>query len=78
MRNQFYKDRFAWDGIISTGWRIVRSGGRVKVAGRYWHAKELESIVGELVYFVVYDYWMEKLIISRGVVGCIKRYCDAR
>lgn len=76
-RNSLYKDRFASDGVISCGWRIVRIGGKIKVAGRYWHHAKMEPLVGELVHFQVYDYWMEKLLISRGAIGCRGYFCDA-
>lgn len=76
-RNEFYCDRFASDGVISNGWRIVRKGGRIKVAGQWWKSEHLEPIVGELVYFQVYDYWMEKLIVDRGASGCHGYFCDA-
>jgi len=29
MRNDLYKDRFAPDGFIANGWRIVRRSGKV-------------------------------------------------
>ena len=76
-RNDFYKDRFASDGVISCGWRIVRRGGRIKVAGVWWSSSKLDPLAGELVHFQVYDYWMEKLLISRGAVGCRGYFCDA-
>ncbi len=72
-----YKDRYAPDGVVSTGWRYVRKGGRIKAAGTWWHAPELEPLVGEFVHFSVYDYWMEKLMISRGAIGCRGLFCDA-
>ena len=76
-RNPLYKDWFAPDGMVASGWRIVRNGGRVKVAGSYWRSADLLPIVGELVHFQVYDYWMEKLEISRGLIGCWDFYCYA-
>lgn len=72
-----YKDRYCSDGVVSTGWRYVKRGGKIKVAGSYWHAPELETIVGEYIFFSVYDYWMEKLQISRGAAGCMRFYCYA-
>jgi hypothetical protein len=82
MRNKFreriYTDSYATDGVIANGWRTIRKGGKIKVDNTWWYAKELEDLVGELVYFSVYDYWMEKLQVQRGRIGCMSYYCDAK
>ena len=76
--DNLYKDSFAQDRVVSNGWRIVRKGGRIKAAGSWWHAKELESIIGELVFFQIYDYWMEKVEIYRGTFANTIFFCNAK
>jgi hypothetical protein len=76
-KDKNYSDSYAPDGVVANGWRIVRKGGKIKVNNSYWHSEKLETIVGEQVYFQVYDYWFEKLIIERGACGCHGFYCYA-
>jgi hypothetical protein len=73
-----YHDRFCADGVISSGWRYVRKGGRVKIAGQWWQDHMLEEIVGEYVKVCIQDYWMSAVTVERGVMGCTGYYCTIR
>lgn len=78
MKNNFYKDRYCADGIISDGWRYVKKGGRVKIGGKYYHDPRLEEIVEEYVHVQINCYWMSEVIIFRGAIGCTRFYCLAK
>lgn len=73
-----YRDRFASDGVISTGWRYVRKGGKVKIAGMWWQDPKLADMVGHYVQVVVGDYWMSHVDIFTGAIGCQQWYCTIR
>ena len=70
-----YQDRFASDGVIASGWRYVRKGGRVKIAGEWWSHPLLEGYVGSYMQVVINDYWMSSVSIYRGVIGCTEYFC---
>lgn len=76
MRNP-YGDRKAPDGVVATGWRYVKKGGVVKFGGTYYSDKRLLEIIGEYVHVAMNDYWQQDVIISCGVIGCCKWYCEA-
>lgn len=63
--------------MICSGWRRVKKGGKVKFGGSYYKASQLESIVGQLVWVHMGDYWMSHVEIHRGVIGCSEWYCKA-
>jgi hypothetical protein len=72
-----YRDRRAPDGLFANGWRYVRKGGRVKVAGAWYAHEKLKEIVGEYVMVFMGDYWMGEVQIHRGACGCHGWYCNA-
>jgi len=73
-----YGDRRAPDGDFAHGWRWVRKGGRVKVAGLWYTAPKLGEIVGEYVKVSMNDYWRSEVIIERGAIGCVGFFCYAK
>ena len=52
------KDIRAPDGKLADGERVVRKGGRVKFAGRWWQSDKLVPFVGTPVQCGGMDYWM--------------------
>jgi len=78
MSKRLYADRKAPDGIVSSGWRTVKKGGRVKIGGAYYSSDLLAAIVGEYVQVFIAEYWMTSVRVHRGVSGCSDYYCDAR
>lgn len=78
MRRNPYGDRKAPDGVIATGWRYVKKGGRVKIGGAYYADEKLVDIVGEYVHVAMNDYWQQDVVICRGAIGCMGFYCDAK
>lgn len=77
MSKRMYADRRAPDGVIATGWRTVRKGGRVKFASCWYEADELKEIVGEYVWVDANDYWLQEVLIHRGRIGCLVFLCKA-
>jgi hypothetical protein len=78
MRNNFYNDRRCADGVFASGWRYVKKGGRVKVAGTWYADEKLKEIVGEFVHVQMGEYWMSHVQISRGAMGCMGWFCNAK
>lgn len=52
------RDSRAADGIFSDGNRLVREGGRVKVAGMWFSSPNLLPFVGKTVFVANFDYWL--------------------
>lgn len=77
MRRDPYRDHRCADGIFESGWRRVKSGGRIKAAGSWYVHDKLKEIVGELVHIHMGDYWMSYIIVERGAIGCCGWYCTA-
>jgi hypothetical protein len=57
-------DGHAPDGITSEGFRVVRSGGRVKFASVWWQSDALKPYEGETVFCQGQDYWQTMMHVS--------------
>jgi hypothetical protein len=81
MRRSFnerlYADHFCADGVISSGWRKVKKGGRIKFGGAWYANEKLRDIEGELVHIQMGEYWQSYVIVHRGVIGCMGWFCTA-
>jgi hypothetical protein len=72
-----YADRYCADGVISSGWRVVRKAGRIKFGGAWYEADSLCGLTGELVLVQMGEYWGSYVLVFRGAVGCIGYHCRA-
>jgi len=45
------------DGVLVSGWRKVRKGGRVKFDKEYWTHDDLKPFVDKNVWVCFCDYW---------------------
>lgn len=77
MKRNLYADTRALDGGLSTGWRRVKKGGRIKFAGTWFYAPELDGIKGTLVSVSMGEYWESFIVVQRGVIGCLGWLCRA-
>ena len=61
-------DARAPDGLVASGWRWVRTPGRVKFAKAWWSADFLKALVGQQVKVDAGDYHYSEVSVfdSRG------------
>lgn len=57
-------DSHAPDGITAEGFRVVRSGGRVKFASVWWFGEKLKAHEGETVFCQGQDYFQQEMNVS--------------
>lgn len=67
-------DSHAPDGITAEGFRVVRSGGRVKFASVWWFHEALKALEGETVFCQGQDYWQTEMNVST-CHGQFKQLC---
>lgn len=77
LSERLYADRKCADGMLASGWRKVKKGGRVKFAGSWYSDPKLAEIVGELVNVAMGEYWCSFVYVSRGAIGCVGWFCNA-
>lgn len=57
------RDVKAPDGMLSAGWRLVRSDGVVHFANNRWQHEKLKAFVGKRVWVVANDYWYGEVLV---------------
>lgn len=57
-------DMRAPDGLVATGERIVRKGGRVKFAKCWWTDERLKGMEGQIVIVSAEDYHYSEISIA--------------
>ena len=82
--NGYPRDVLAPDGIPEYGWRLVRKGGKVKIAKDYFQHDKLIPFIGKYIAFCVNDYWLQEIRFftdyptMEGKIICIWKYNKER
>jgi len=60
---KWISDSHAPDGMMASGWRLVRTGGRIKAFGGMFQHEDLIPFIGKRVFVDGSDYWRSEFSV---------------